>query len=286
MFLKEKEKHAKKKGEYLLNNDVLIELKKEERQLAFLKEKLESNLEHAPDGSLRVNGTQGRKAQYYQYIPENKEKSKYGTYLGSNKQDVVKRLAQKSYDGKMLEWVKSATYRLQNLIDSYEHNTPEILYNRLSDIRRQLVTPYYIPDDVFLEKWLNKWRLEENTYEKRDNILTERGEYVRSKSEKIIADKLYAEGIPYVYEPQVILTDGERVYPDFATLNIRTRREYFLEHFGRMDEIGYCRKNIRKIEEYALSGYTLGDGLLATFETNGNIFDIKYLEELIKRYLK
>jgi hypothetical protein len=53
-----------------------------------------------------------------------------------------------------------------------------------------------------------------------------------------------------------------------------------------MDELGYCRKNIRKIEEYALNGYTLGDGLLATFETNGNIFDIKYLEELIKRYLK
>ncbi len=149
-----------------------------------------------------------------------------------------------------------------------------------------MIVPHYIPDDVFLQNWLGKWHCERNSYDKKDHILTERGEQVRSKSEKIIADKLYSEGIPYVYEPEIILDDGERVYPDFAALNVRTRKEHLFEHFGRMDEIAYCKKNIRKIEEYALSGYVLGDGLLATFETNGNTFDTRYLDILVKNYLK
>ncbi len=270
----------------MLNNDIINDLKREERQIAYLEEKLIKNLENAPEGSLRVNGTPGRKTQFYQYIPENREKSAGGMYLGNDKKDVARKLAQKGYDAKMLEWAKRAEYRLQNLIDCYEHNTPEIIYNNLSDIKREMVVPYYVPDDVFLENWLNKWICGGNTYDKKDIILTEHGEQVRSKSEKIIADKLYSEGVPYVYEPEVILNDGERVYPDFAVLNVRTRKEYFFEHFGRMDELGYCKKNIRKIEEYALSGYTLGDGLIATFETNGNMFDARYLDVLVNRYLK
>lgn len=270
----------------MLNSDILNELKREERQITYLKGKLTENLENAPEGSLRVNGTTGRKTQFYQYISENREKNAGGIYLGKDKYDVAKKLAQKGYDSKMLAWAKKAEYRIQNLIDCYEHNTPEIIYNNLSDIKRDLVDPYYVPDDVFLENWLNKWHCGGNTYDKKEIILTERGEQVRSKSEKIIADKLYAEGIPYVYEPEVILADGERVYPDFATLNVRTRKEFFLEHFGKMDELRYCRRNIRKIEEYALSGYTLGDGLLATFETNGSIFDARYLDLLVNRYLK
>lgn len=251
-----------------------------------LRARLEQRLENAPAGSLRVSCTKGSKPQFYQYLSESKDKHINGAYIANDKIDVARKLAQKGYDAKMLEWVKRADYRLKNLIDCYEHNTPEIIYNNLSDIKREMVVPYYVPDDVFLENWIHKWVCDKNTYPKKDEIYSERGEQVRSKSEKIIADKLYFEGIPYVYEPEVILDDGERVYPDFAALNVRTRKEYFFEHFGRMDELGYCKKNIRKIEEYALSGYTLGDGLLATFETNGNMFDTRYLDVLVNRYLK
>ncbi len=227
----------------------------------------------------------GRNAQFYRF-EHDANGARHSKYLRRDEIQVAKQLAQKGYDKKMLEWAEKAESRLSNLIDCYAHNQPEIIYNNLSDIKREMVVPYYVSDEVFLEKWLGKWRCDRNTFEKTDIILTERGERVRSKSEKIIADKLYAEGIPYVYEPEVVLDDGERAFPDFAALNIRTRKEYLFEHFGRMDEIGYCRKNIRKIEDYALSGYLLGDGLLATFETNGNVFDTRYLDSVVKRYLK
>ena len=217
---------------------------------------------------------------------KNKTMPKRSAYIPKSNRALARRLAQKGYDEKMLIWTKRAELRLGKLIESYDHNGPEIIYNSLSDIRQSLVVPYILPDDAFLENWLGKWILNRNTIPKKDETYSERGEQVRSKSEKIIADKLYAEGIPYVYEPEIILDDGERVYPDFAVLNVRTRKEYLFEHFGRMDETGYCKKNIRRIEEYAISGYVLGDNLLATFETNGNLFDPRYLDVLVNQYLK
>lgn len=275
-----------------MNNDTLNELIREEKRLTSLIDRLEKNLAAAPEGSLRINNTDGRKPAFYQFIggketpKQSPNSSTSSTYIPKDNCALAKKLAQKGYDEKMLGWARSAEYRLNKLIESYNHNRPEIIYNSLSDIRQSLVTPYYVPDDEFLESWLGKWILNRNTIPKKDEIYSERGEQMRSKSEKIIADRLYAEGIPYVYEPELILDDGERVYPDFAILNVRTRKEYLFEHFGRMDEIGYCKKNIRRIEEYALSGYVLGDNLLATFETNGNLFDPRYLDVLVTQYLK
>jgi hypothetical protein len=45
---------------------------------------------------------------------------------------------------------------------------------------------------------------------------TERGELVRSKSELVIADKLYARGIDYAYEQPLVLPNGHIRYPDFT----------------------------------------------------------------------
>ena len=269
-----------------MNNDVINELKKEREHLLRLKAVLARNLKIAPEGSLRVNCTSGRKPQFYQFVSGVNDSYSGGTYLTRDKAETVRKLAQKGYDMKMLKWAERTEKRLKGLMDCYDHNEPEIIYNNLSSIKKELIVPFFVSDEEFLKKWLLKWRCDRNKFDKKDDIRTEQGELVRSKSEKIIADKLYSEGIPYVYEPEVVLDDGERLYPDFAALNLRTRKEYLFEHFGKMDETGYCKKNIRKIEDYALGGYILGDGLLATFETNGNMFDTRYLDALIKKYLK
>ena len=56
-------------------------------------------------------------------------------------------------------------------------------------------------------------------------IFTERGEQVRSKSEKIIADSLYRNGIPYRYEHPVYLRGMGVVHPDFICLHVKKRKE-------------------------------------------------------------
>lgn len=269
-----------------MNDDILKELKGEHNRITRLQSIIMREIELSPDGSLRVCGKTGKSSQYYQYIKEDNEKYPAGKYLNKEEADTIRKLAQKGYDEKLLEWVKKAERRLNSLINCYEHNTPELIYNSLSDIRRELVKPYYLPDDIFLKDWENKWILGRNSYKKKYSIVSQRGELVRSKSEKIIADKLYSERIPYVYEPEIQLENGDWLYPDFAALNVRTRKEHLFEHFGKMGDADYSRRNVKKIEEYALNGYVLGDGLLATFETEGNLFDPKYLDLLVKKYLK
>ena len=114
---------------------------------------------------------------------------------------------------------------------------------------------------------------------------TELGEVVRSKSEKMVADKLYLRGIPYVYEPQLRLKKNVVVYPDFLLLNKRTREEYFLEHFGMMDNPEYCRKALQKMELYEENHIYLGQHLLATFESSIKPINMNHIDTLINMHL-
>ena len=116
-------------------------------------------------------------------------------------------------------------------------------------------------------------------------IITEKGEQVRSKSEKIIADKLFMKGIPYVYEQPLYLKGYGYVMPDFKILNVKTRKEFFLEHFGMMDEVEYVRKALRKLETFEKNDIYPGEKLLMTFETSDSPINIKLLDEMVNRYL-
>ena len=82
------------------------------------------------------------------------------------------------------------------------------------------------------EKYQNRWEGRGFKFE------TPRGERVRSKSEWMIASMLDASGVPYRYEETVGLHElyGGAFHPDFTVLNKRTRKEYYWEHFGRMDD--------------------------------------------------
>lgn len=103
-------------------------------------------------------------------------------------------------------------------------------------VRQRAIDPLVLPDDAFAEKWLEEHRemarSQPNPFLKAHDFLTMNGEYVRSKTEKIIADLLYHLGIPYVYECPLQLSDG-KVYPDFTILNKRTRRVYSEAFPGR-----------------------------------------------------
>lgn len=116
---------------------------------------------------------------------------------------------------------------------------------------------------------------------------TAKGEHVRSKSEIIIANILNSEGVPYVYEP-LILLDMESSFaqhPDFEVVNRKTGRFFLWEHFGMMDNPDYCSKAILKLEDYAEHGYFEGINLITTFESSKRPLSTKYVRGLVKRFL-
>lgn len=82
---------------------------------------------------------------------------------------------------------------------------------------------------------------------------TDRGELVRSKSEWIIADKLNAAGISYLYE-QPIMLDGTERWPDFTIHDDDSGVTWYWEHLGRMDLPKYRKKWDVKKEAFAKEG--------------------------------
>ena len=99
--------------------------------------------------------------------------------------------------------------------------------------------------------------------------LTDRGEYVASKSEMMIANKLYSLGIEYEYEKEVWI--GGRCYrPDF-TIRTKDGRVYYWEHAGLMNDPEYRRRHDEKVDFYARHGIRLQENLIVTQDHDGTI---------------
>ena len=252
-----------------------------------IKEKKKS-LEKAPEGSLIVTDTRGR-ARYYCILPGERG---IGTYLGRKDLEKVRALAQKSYDQKVLRAAEQELKAWEMLAKFFPGMTVEDVYRTLSPVRQKFVTPVVPTDEEFRTQW------EEVEYEPgrfSDGaavFMTDRGERVRSKSEQLIANLLYRLGIPYRYEyPMEVVVDGrKRIWrPDFTILDVRNRREVYLEHFGMLDDQddrdNYARNAFWKMKVYEENGHYDGGDMIFSFETGRAPLDITYVEMKVRRAL-
>ena len=82
---------------------------------------------------------------------------------------------------------------------------------------------------------------------------TERGDLVRSKSELVIADKLYAAGVEYAYEKPLLIS-GRARYPDFTIEDDASGVTYYWEHLDLLGDSAYQARWKRKREEYLKEG--------------------------------
>ena len=121
----------------------------------------------------------------------------------------------------------------------------------------------------------------ESNHIESNHILTEQGEIVRSKSEKIIADKLSLTKIPYYYEVPICLNGFGFVRPDFTILNPYTLKEYYWEHLGMMSSPEYVDKALSKIELYTANGILPGRNLILSYESESHPVSTNYISTLI-----
>ena len=257
----------------------LQERKKELDEIIQYSERI---LKSGPYGSLRIvknNNTD-------QYYLRNSSQTTYGTYIRKSNMKLIRELAQKDYAEKLLKQSIKERESIQKMIEMYSPTKTTEVFKQLSLKRQELVQPYILPNDLFITQWQNMTYERKNKDDETDcSIITERGEIVKSKSEKILADKLFLLDIPYHYEKPLYLNGYGVIYPDFLTLNKRTRKEIYWEHFGLMDKPDYCEKTIRKIETMQKNGIYLGDNLIVTFETQTHPLNIRIVEDMIKKYL-
>ncbi len=121
---------------------------------------------------------------------------------------------------------------------------------------------------------------------------TERGDLVRSKSELVIADKLFRQGIEYIYEQPLTLPNGRIRYPDFTITDHARGETFYWEHLGMLENPGYKERWERKLNEYLEAGikpHEAGGGSAGTLiitrdDANGGI-DSPSITRLIEAVL-
>ncbi|MGN0371049.1 MAG: hypothetical protein ACI4EW_10935 [Butyrivibrio sp.] len=255
-------------------------LLKEYDRLGRIRQKLVKELQNVPEGTLRI--TKSNKATQYFHHTKTCFKGN-GKYIPKSNQGLIHQLAQKSYDQKIQTLVDRRLHQLEILINEYHDDEIEAIYKRQQEERKRWVIPVEPTWEQILNEWIDKEYTGKGFKENDVSIYTEKGERVRSKSEKIIADYFFRNKIPYKYEKPLMLKGYGIVYPDFTLLSGKTNKEIYWEHQGRMDDPAYANAAINKIKTYEENGIFVGERLILTFETQSSVLNTGEISRIVER---
>jgi len=265
---------------------IVKRLRDEVKIIEVMEKKAKERLRHVPKGHLRIMKKRG-KAQYYYRNADStdvRECSYNGRYLRRDEIILAKRIAQRDYDMQFLNIVEKRRKAINNFVEIYEQTDLGEVYQKINPYRRELILPLALPDEEYIRRWQNVEYSRMGFEEGAPEYISEKGERVRSKSEKIIADKLYLLGIPYRYEYPLMLEGNIRKCPDFTILKMPERKEVYLEHLGMLDKTDYLEEVIYKWNTYEKNGIYLGINLFFTHETSKHPLNTRVLDEMIQKW--
>ena len=131
----------------------------------------------------------------------------------------------------------------------------------------QLILPYLTNKYADLLDWYNGPFKQNKEHPEGLQFPVKLGYKVRSKSEVLIADRLYEEGILFHYE-ELRPEFGDNNSPD-CYIPIMSPERYAWEHFGAMDKENYFHRNRGKILNYLDHRWFPGINMITTYETKG-----------------
>ena len=241
-------------------------------------------LTNASKGQLRITKKRKGVEYYYkEYGKGKKQKRNNGRYIKQEEHGLVMELAQRDYDKQVLKCAEERVNIIEKFLRKYQKTSLKEVYSKTNLYRKKLIAPVILSDEEYAGQWQDVSYQGKAFWDDENEIITERGERVRSKSEKIIADKLYALGIPYRYEYPITLTGSVRIYPDFTILKMPEREEVYLEHFGMMDDADYVDNVLYKLNTYEKNQIYLGINLFITHETSKNPLNTRALDGMLKK---
>jgi len=264
--------------------DMIEMLQAEQHRLQAIINRASIRMSSAPEGSLDINISGSTPRYRLRTAGPNKKSNR--RYLKADEMNTVRLLAQKGYDAQLLKEAKKQYAAVTAFLNNYDEKALIKIYEDLSPERKLLINGEILDDEAFTHK-RESGTYPPGTFEANaPEFYTLRNERVRSKTEKIIADTLFARENPYRYEPPLQILNGQKPWrPDFLVLNKRTRKEYIWEHLGRMDDEDYCRRNIRKLEKYNQQGIFIGEKLIVTMETSEHPLPTRIIDAMIDKYL-
>ena len=256
-----------------MDAELISQIKGRYKRLTELINRIEERMKALPEGRIYVK-SHGKKSYYY-LVADGQE-----MYLAKDKSDLIESLLQKKYLEKVLRTAKEEMDVLKRLIRTYPEIVAEDIYGNLSDARRKYVKPIIPTNEEYARRWESRYYKKKPVSDDVPVYKTLKGDLVRSKSEMIIADRLFLNNITYKYECP-LKAGNEIIHPDFTIMRIRDRKILYLEHCGKMGDPDYAEEMVVRHNKYGNEGIILGDKLFYTFESSKTPLDVRVVDQMI-----
>jgi len=258
--------------------DLLWDLSRAVEELEIIRKTATIQQKRGPKGTLG-NGYMYRKHKVYWKQDENGKKSRITITHDFNKQVLIakKLVAEKQ--------ISDVEYAIAELKKTYEKIKAHVDFDYQKYCNKKFpwmdsklidrILSNYIEDD----EWANE-KFEQSAYRAEEKIkMTSRGLYVRSKSEVLIAEKLYEHKIPFRYE-EVINVGKIQLVPDF-TIKRSDGKIFYWEHMGMTNSESYIERQYKKLSIYKSADIVPWDNLIITFDGKDGFVDVRKLESEI-----
>lgn len=255
-----------------------------------------------PKGHLAFSKS-GNFQKWYQVIPaaENENRNENNTakgrqarkskriYIPRTNRKLAQALAAKCLHLTRIEYLNKELDALNYFIDHHASDDEfQFILRRMPECS-ELVSPEFFTEEDEKSKKIAAWinepyeSLTKRPEDKKCGALN--GMMMRSKSEVMIADRLYLKGIPFRYEMQLAFPEMT-CYPDFTILHPRTGKIFYWEHFGNMDDMAYAQNSSLKIASYAHHDILPDVNLITTYETRNIPLSSTCIESKIKYFFE
>lgn len=236
------------------------------KQIEGLKSLLECNekfIDSAPKGALKIRNRNGRE--------ELRRVTQHPRTEHSITKDplAIAQLIQKEISEEAIRRCENNLKHMEQLRNKYLPIDTMAIKETLPESHRHLIKPY---QDILYRHWSNQEYHKRFADQSKVIHTTHKGERVSSKSEVILANSLYENGIPYHYDERSIVTSdwGNHYYYDFV-IPLPNGDKIYWEHLGMLSNREYMEHSLQKLYHYHQEGITIGRNLIITVDdVDGN----------------
>ena len=204
-------------------------------------------------------------------------------YIPKKQKKLAERLAIQEYRKVQLAELENELNAIETYIECKRKSPCSENMLCENSLYRPLLETHFVQHDEEIVQWLSEPYNRNMSHSENLIHKSVAGIMVRSKSEALIVSALVKNNIPFRYECPLYLNDHV-LYPDFTVLHPKTKKIYYWEHFGKMDEDGYIKTTNMKINTYFSNGINPANNLIMTFETAYNPLDYEIVETTIQMY--
>ena len=243
-----------------------------------LLERCRKEFDSLPEGNLSSRKKDGRNFYVHEYKSDDST-GRCRRHIGEDS-DLIRQLARKKY----LEKFIPQADRRRKFLAGHSDVDPAQIIDSMKGVYSTLPEEYFFGGHIRdAEKWAQAPYHMSGYKPDQKKQTTSRGLHVRSKSELLIAEKLYEFDIPFRYE-EVIMIAGRQYAPDFKILRKSGKLVYW-EHFGLMENQDYRHKNKWKLSVYEHAGIVPWRNLIVTYDEYDGGINLAVIESEIRNKL-